>query len=73
MGKGASSPGLLLTFFSPSRHSLNPSGDGIRSLPRVVLVPSSLAVSPEGTGSEAWCDVEQDCSDCDCACFTDDD
>jgi len=70
-----SSSNLQLCFFFSFRRC---SGfTGIRAQPpfacRVVLVSSRSAAAQCGLGSEEWHDIEQDCADCDCACFTDDD
>jgi radical SAM protein with 4Fe4S-binding SPASM domain len=40
---------------------------------RVVLLSSRSAATRRERGFEPWCDIEQDCADCDCACFTNDD
>jgi hypothetical protein len=68
--------GLRLCFFSPlRRHLLSSRGSRAQQplVPRVVLVSSPSDVTQDELGSEGWCDFECDCSDCDCACFTNDD
>jgi hypothetical protein len=70
-----SSSSLQLCFFSPLRRHSSPT-DAQAEPPfarRVVLVSSRSAAVECGLVSEEWYDIEQDCADCDCACFTSDD
>lgn len=63
-----------LSFLAPVRRDAD-SGEVYAqppAVPRVVLVSARLATTRCGLGSEEWYDIEQDCADCDCACFTDD-
>lgn len=68
-------PDLQLCFFSPLHRRLS-SGETCAQPSfffKVVLVSSPTATIRDRRGSEECWDVEQDCADCDCACFTDDD
>jgi len=67
--------GLQLYFFSPSHRHSSLGGTCVQPpyVCKVVLVSSPLIVTKGGFGFEECWDVEQDCADCDCACFTDDD
>ena len=64
--------GLQLCFYSPLCHHASP-GETCIQLSRVVLVSSPADAAWSKAGSEGTWDVEQDCSDCDCACFANDD
>ena len=69
----SSSSGFQLSFFAPVRRDAD-SGEAYAQPPaalKVVLIPWRSATIQSGPGFEAWYDVEQDCIDCDCACFTD--
>jgi|GEM_PF-6742391 len=66
---------LQLCFFSTLHCYSNP-GEACTQLSlvsKVVLVSSPSVITQDRHGSEEWWNVEQDCVDCDCACFTDDD
>lgn len=69
------SSGLELRFFSPLCRGPSSRGASVQPFvaPRVVLVSSLSANMQGGLGSEEWFDFQCDCSDCDCACFADDD
>jgi len=56
---------LQLCFFSPLHRSF--------SVSKVVLVSLPSATPQSRREFEECWGVEQDCADCDCACFTDDD
>lgn len=73
MTDNSSSSGFQFCFFAPTRRHSG-SGEVYPQPPatlRVVLVSSRSATTQSGLRYEAWCDIEQDCADCDCACFTD--
>jgi len=70
------SPSDLQLCFFPPFHCCSSPGEACTQLllvSRVVLVLSPSATTQDRHGSEEWWNVEQDCVDCDCACFTDDD
>ncbi len=73
MAHRSSPSGLQLCFFAPIRRDAG--STKIYARPpvalRIVLVSSRSAATHSGAGFESWYDVEQDCADCDCACFTD--
>lgn len=64
---------LQLCFFSPLHRRSSP-GKACTPPPfvsKVVLVSLPSATTQGRRGSEECWDVENDCADCDCACFTD--
>lgn len=73
MADRSSSSSLQLCFFAPIRRDVGSMEVCAQppTVPKVVLVPSPLATTQHKSAAEAWYDIEQDCADCDCACFTD--